>query len=99
MYLLTNLHVWIDDDDTFLEYLSPDFQNQIKRYIKANPKKKQTKQTSAARTRSADDALGTRKSPRAIKQAKRSTDLLQVVVDRLLPDATAFVEVHAFSHQ
>ncbi|KAL7681705.1 putative peptidase S1, PA clan [Plasmopara halstedii] len=87
LYLLTNLHLWVDD--TFTDHLSSDFTKEIKRYRRRHPRMKRSgRKRNANNVQDADVAKQTRrKSTRtaAMKSSVKS-DKPQVVVEQLLPD-------------
>ncbi|KAG3121940.1 hypothetical protein PI126_g24351, partial [Phytophthora idaei] len=98
LYLLTNLHLWVDD--TFTDHLSADFTNEIKRYLRLHPWMKTSgRKRKDTDVKDADVAKQPRrKSPRtAAMKSPALLDKPQVVVEQLLPDRTKPEEVHRFS--
>ncbi|TDH70832.1 hypothetical protein CCR75_008334 [Bremia lactucae] len=89
LYLVTNLHLWVDD--TFTDYLSADFKTNIKWLLRANPKLKES-----GRKRKRGETR--RKSPRlAAKKAAAGIDKPQVLVEQLEQKSQKLVEVQRFS--
>lgn len=98
LYLLTNLHLWVDD--TFIAHLSADFKREIKRYLRRHPEMKTSgRKRKDTDVKNADVAKQPRrKSTRtaAIKSSARS-DKPQVLVEQLLPGGSKPEEVYRFS--
>ncbi|KAL4118788.1 hypothetical protein PRIC2_011110 [Phytophthora ramorum] len=98
LYLLTNLHLWVDD--TFTDHLSADFTKEIKRYLRRHPRMKTSgRKRKYTNVKDADVAKQPRrKFPRsAAMKSSAGLDKPQVVVEQLLPDRTKPEEVHRFS--
>ncbi|CEG42761.1 CRN-like protein [Plasmopara halstedii] len=98
LYLLTNLHFWVDD--TFTDHLSADFTTEIKRYLRRHPRMKTSgRKKNVTNNKDADVAKRPRRKSLRTAAMKSSAklDKPQVVVEQLLPDRPKPEEVNRFS--
>ncbi|KAG3137343.1 hypothetical protein PC128_g25758 [Phytophthora cactorum] len=99
LYLMTNLHLWIDA--TFTDHLSADFKLEIKRYLRLHPSRKTNgRKRKDADVKDANVAMQPRRKSQRTAAMKKKTPALsdkpQIVVEQLLPDTTNPEEVHRF---